>query len=192
MKNNLFTKIVIFALAVLPLGLILSATAQAEEVDKGKIPEEQLASSFKQLSWGSPIWDVPEAVDHLKTGGDILWVDTRPESFFTKGTVAGAVLLIYNKKGMAENTLTPESLEKAIADAGLAKDSVKIVFFCQGPKCHRSYNAAFVSVTEWGYSPEQVIWFRDGYPNLLSAVKADPKLKRKAKKYLSEAGVKQL
>lgn len=166
--------------------------AIAQEVDKGKIPVDQLASEYTQLPWGSPIWDVDQAIQQLKKGENILWVDTRPESFLAKGTVRGAVLLTYNKAGMAENTLTQDSLEGALAAAGLNKDVATIAFFCQGPKCHRSYNATYVAVTEWGYKPEQIIWFRAGYPDLQSAVKDSPKLKRKAKKYLSDQGVKQL
>lgn len=166
--------------------------AMAEEVGKGKIPADQLASSYKQLPWGSPIWDVKEAVTQLKSDEKVLWIDTRPESFFKKGTVHGAVLLPYNKKEAGDNELTQESLIKALETAGVNKDSGKIIAFCQGPKCHRSYNAAFIAVTEWGYKAENVIWFRAGYPYLLKEIKDNPKLKRKAKKYISDAGVKQL
>lgn len=172
--------------------LCISAPLMAQEVDKGKIPADQLAKSYKKLAWGSAIWDADEAVEQLQKGENILWVDTRPESFFKKGTVQDAVLLIYNKKGMPENTLTPESLDKALADKGIAKDKAIIAFFCQGPKCHRSYNASFAAVTEWGYAPEQVVWFREGYPFLFKKVQSDAKLKRKAKRYISDDGVKQL
>lgn len=164
----------------------------AQEVDKGKIPADQLTKSFKKLAWGAEIWDVDEAVTQLQQGENILWVDTRPESFFKKGTVQDAVLLIYNKKGMAENTLSQESLDKALADKGIAKDQATIVFFCQGPKCHRSYNASFAAVTEWGYAPEKIVWFREGYPFLFKKVQSDAKLKRKAKRYISDDGIKQL
>lgn len=181
---------------IITLGLFVGgmglAPASANEVDKGKIPADQLALSYKILPWGAPIWDVPEAVSHLAPGGKVLWVDTRPESFFAQGTVKGAVLLVYDKKGAAGNTLTAESLAKAITDAGLAKESATIAFFCQGPECHRSYNASFAAITEWGYKAEQIVWFRAGYPHLLQDVKADAKLKRKANQYLSEAGVSQL
>lgn len=183
--------IIIITLSLL-LGSMTLGTAIAQEVDKGKIPPDQLSLSYKTLSWGAPIWDVPEAVSHLAPGSKVLWVDTRPESFFTQGTVKGAVLLVYDKKGAASNTLTPESLTKALTDAGLAKESATIAFFCQGPECHRSYNATFVAISEWGYKPEQIIWFRAGYPHLLQDVKTDAKLKRKANQYLSEAGISQL
>ena len=190
MTKTLFKPITLIAFLLFCLSL--ASPLMAAEVGKGKIPADQLAKSFKTLAWGAPIWDVAEAVTHLKKGENVLWVDTRPESFFKKGTVSGAVLLIYNKKGMPENTLTPETLEKAMADKGIAKDKATIVFFCQGPKCHRSYNASFAAITEWGYAPEQIVWFREGYPFLFKKVQSDAKLKRKAKRYISADGVKQL
>ena len=174
------------------LCVIISLTAQAQEVGKGKIPANQLASSYKTLSWGSPIWDVKEALTQLKSDEKVLWIDTRPESFFKKGTVRGAVLFPYNKKDASDNVLTEETLAQALTEAGVSKDSGKIIAFCQGPKCHRSYNATFVAVTDWGYKAENVIWFRAGYPHLFKEIKSNSKLKRKAKKYISDAGVKQL
>lgn len=164
----------------------------AQEVNKGAIPENQLTASYKMLDWGVAVWDVDQAVSRLKSKEPTIWVDTRPESFFKKGTVRNAILLPYNKKDKEGNVMTAESLDKAVTDAGLSKNSATIVMFCQGPKCHRSYNATFVAVTEWGYKAENVIWFRAGYPLLLSATKDNPKLKRKAKKYISDAGMKNL
>lgn len=171
---------------------LIGHLAIAQEVGKAKIPVDQLASSYKQLPWGSPIWDVEESITQLKSDEKVLWIDTRPESFYKKGTVQGAVLLPYNKKDAGDNGLTEESLAKALETAGVDKDSGKIIAFCQGPKCHRSYNATYIAVTEWGYKPENVIWFRAGYPYLLKEIKNNPKLKRKAKKYISDSGVKQL
>jgi len=179
----------------LGLGCLLAlqvGPAMAQEVNKGKIPEAQLETSYKTLEWGAEIWDTAEAVGHLKKGDNLLWVDTRPASFFNKGTVRGAVHLIYNKAGMEENTLNADSLAAAITEAGMSKESAKIAFFCQGPKCHRSYNASFAAITEWGYKADNIIWFRSGYPYLLKEVKDNAKLKRKAKKYISDAGLKEL
>ena len=166
--------------------------SEASEVNKGAIPGEHLDKACKSLPWGAIVWDNSEAIATLKKDDNVLWVDTRPASFFENGTVRGAVLLPYNKTGKDGNELNQGSLEAALASAGLSKDNAKIVFFCQGPKCHRSYNASIIAVMEWGYDPNNVIWYRDGYPNLFKAVKADPKLKRKAKKYLSDGGLKQL
>jgi rhodanese-related sulfurtransferase len=167
-----------------------SSPLVAEEVEKGKIPAGHLKKSFKSLPWKSPIWDIDEAITHLKAKDKILWVDTRPEAFFKKGSIQGAVLLPFNKTGGNGNVLTQEKLESAIKDAGMSKDTAKIVFFCQGPKCHRSYNATHIVVTKWGFNPQNIIWFRDGYPTLFNKVKVDPKLKRQAKTYISDEGIK--
>lgn len=183
----------ILTMAVLLTAFFLgSGFVSASEVDKGKIPDAHTDSSLKKLPWGVPIYDVAEAVAKLKSNEKVLWIDTRPASFFNKGTVRDALNIPYNKTGAGGNDLTPETLEAAITAAGLSKDTATVIYFCQGPKCHRSYNAAFKAITEWGYKPENQVWFREGYPYLLKEIKNNPKLKRKAKKYISDAGVKQL
>ncbi|MBM9613504.1 rhodanese-like domain-containing protein [Desulfobulbus rhabdoformis] len=187
--SGLFFAVTFILSSILPLW---TQQADAGEVSKGQIPKDHLATSYKQLPWGVMIWDVPEAVEHLKNDKNVLWVDTRPQSFFNQGTVKNAVPLVYGKKGHATNTLTPESLTQALTDKGLNKNTATIAFFCQGPACHRSYNAAYTAVTEWGYSPDKITWFRAGYPHLLQEVKANAKLKRRAKRYLSDAGIRQL
>ena len=181
-------------LVLLTAGLCLAATVvHGQEVDKGGIPEAQLEKTFKTLPWGAKIWDVDEAVAAMKNSeSKVLWVDTRPKTFFDKGTVRNAKLLIYGKQGEAENTLTKEALLKAIQDAGFSLTDVKIAFFCQGPKCHRSYNATIVAINTWGFSASQIIWFRDGYPNLFKAIREDPKLKRAAKRLVSDSALKEL
>ena len=159
---------------------------------RAKFLADHLTKSAKQLPWGAAIWDNEEAVQALKKATGVLWIDTRPSSFFSKGTVRGARLMPYNKSGGQGNELTRAGLEAAIQAAGLTKETAKIVFFCQGPKCHRSYNAAFVAISEWEFSPENIVWFRDGYPNLFKEVKASGKLKRKAKRYLSDEALSQM
>jgi hypothetical protein len=172
--------------------LALCSSVLAGEVDKGCIPAEHLATSCKVLPWGSPIWDVTEAVASINGGEKLLWVDTRPASFFKQGSVRGAIDLVYDKSDTGGNDFTRAALEQALTKAGLAKDSAKIAIFCQGPECHRSYNAAFIAVTQWGFKPENVIWFRAGYPLLLKDIQADAKLKRKAATYLTDEGAASL
>jgi hypothetical protein len=170
----------------------LCSNVLAGEVDKGCIPAEHLSTSCKVLPWGSPVWDVTEAVASINGGEKLLWVDTRPSSFFKQGSVRGAIDLLYDKSDVGGNEFTKASLEQAITKAGYAKDSVKIAIFCQGPECHRSYNAVFTAVKQWGYKPENVIWFRAGYPLLLKEIQADAKLKRKAATYLTDEGAASL
>ncbi|MHC1742595.1 MAG: rhodanese-like domain-containing protein [Syntrophobacteraceae bacterium] len=174
------------------LVLLVGTGALAQEVKKGEIPSEHLARTCKQLPWGVPVWDNEEAIAALQDETKVLWVDTRPASFFQKGTVRGAVLMAYDITDSQDNQLSADGLEAAIAKAGLTKEDTKIVFFCQGPECHRSYNAAFRAVKEWGYAPTSVVWFRDGYPNLIQDVTDNAALKRKAKLYLSDEALSQL
>ena len=186
------TKILKIAVVGASFVCLVSGAVYAQEVGKGKIPESQLEKTYNQLGWGAKIWDVDEAIASKKSKEKVLWVDTRPTSFFSKGPVRDAVSLIYNKKGKEENILTADSLAGSIKAAGMEKDEAKVIFFCQGPKCHRSYNASFTAVTEWGYPAGNIVWFREGYPYLFKAIKEDAKLKRKAKKYISDGGLTQL
>ena len=171
----------IFLIATLS-ALLISQLVYAEEVEKGHIPADHLEKSLKKLPWGVAIWDNAEAIEHLNKAEGVLWVDTRPPQFFTSGTIRNAVNLPFNQSGKAGNDLTAETLEKALMSANLDKNSALIVFFCQGPECHRSYNSALVAVAQWGYAPKQIVWYRDGYPNLFSEIKDNTKLKRRAKK----------
>jgi hypothetical protein len=177
---------------VLGLAFLLVGTGFAKEVNKGEIPAEHLTKSCKKMPWGVAVWDLDEAISAMNNGEKVLWIDTRPASFFDKGTVRDAVCMLYDKTGQGENDLDAKKLEEAVKKAGLTKETAKIAFFCQGPECHRSYNAAFMAVTSWGYSPQNIIWFRDGYPELFKQVKASAGLKRKAKTYLSDSAVSQL
>ena len=168
------------------LSLFLAKNSKAQEVPKGGIPEDLLETSLKELSSGIKIWDEEETMAALNGDIDVLLVDTRPRSFFNNGTFKNAIFLIYNKDEQLSDVnknetavLTKESLEAAMAEAGV--DTV--MFFCQGPKCHRSYNAALRSVSTWGLSVENVVWGRAGYPGLLKYIQADSKLARKMNKY---------
>lgn len=183
----------LLTIGLIVFGLVaLAAPGMANEVNKGEIPSDHLNPSCKALPWGAVVWDLEEAVASLKANEKVIWIDTRPDSFFQKGSVRSAVLLPYDKSGAATNALTPEKLEALVAAQDLTRETAKIAFFCQGPKCHRSYNAAYMAASAWGYTPQNIIWFRAGYPNLFKDVKADAKLRRRAKAYLSDNGLSQL
>jgi hypothetical protein len=155
------------------------------------IPAKYLNSSLKTHPAGFEIWDVDESLKALKNkNGKYLWVDTRPASFLKIGTVKDAVQLVYDQKGtpVPEDKhgpeLTRERLMTAVAKIDSDATAVTVIFFCQGPKCHRSYNAALRAIAEYGLAPDNVIWFRAGYPNLEKHITNDPKLKRRIKRYL--------
>jgi hypothetical protein len=170
----------------------LAAQSGAMEVNKGAIPAEHLVKTCKTLPWGVEVWDIEEAVSRMNDNAALLWVDTRPESFFKQGSLRGAVLLPYDQTGGTGNDLTKDKLEAALKAKGLSKDTARVAFFCQGPTCHRSYNAAYVAAVQWGFNPKNIVWFRDGYPVLLKEVKDNPQLKRKAKLYLSDEAVAEM
>lgn len=178
-----------FATMFVAVLVMAGGVCLAGEVGKGQIPEDHLQAGMKVLPWKVAVWDVDEAVAAIQGGEKILWVDTRPTSFFEQGTVRDAVLMVYDQSGATypdgEPLCTSESLKAAMQAAG----AEKVVFFCQGPKCHRSYNAAYVAVMDWGLDPSQVVWFRAGYPQLFKAVSETPKLKRKAKRYVCDASL---
>ncbi|MCK5311768.1 MAG: hypothetical protein KAJ62_06645 [Desulfobacteraceae bacterium] len=168
-----------------------AACLECEEVAKGKIPAKFLAKSVKELPSGIAIWDNEEAMPALKDkNGKYLWVDTRPGSFLKIGTIKSAVHIVCDLKGKAipdsdkANALSKERLIAEIKKIDANINSVTIIFFCQGPKCHRSYNAALRSVSEYGMDFTKIVWYRDGYPNLEKYILNTPKLKRKISKYL--------
>ncbi len=194
MKTSI--KLCIHALSLIAAFFFISTSAEAEcpecmEVAKGKIPAKYLDPSLKNHPSGLVIWDVDESMKALKDkNGKYLWVDTRPGSFLKIGTVKDAVHLVCDQKGtmVPEDKhgpeLTRERLMSAIQKIDPSTDSVTLVFFCQGPKCHRSYDAALRAITEYGLNPDNVVWFRAGYPNLEKHITTNPKLKRRINRYL--------
>ncbi len=166
------------------------------EVAKGKIPANHLDESLKELPSGIPIWDLEEVMPALKNAeAKILWVDTRPNSFFKQGTIKKAVLLVCDLMGVPipdadkGNAISKEKLTAEMKKIDADINKVTVVFFCQGPKCHRSYNAAIRSVKEYGLNESKVVWFRAGYPNLEKHIKEDPKLNKRITKYLKGSTV---
>lgn len=170
--------------------------AECVEVAKGKIPEKFLDLKLKDLPSGISIWDVPEALKALtEKTPNVLWVETRPSIFYNMGTIKNSVLLICDLKGNPipeadkENEITKDKLIDAMKKINSDISKVTVVFFCQGPKCHRSYDAAIRSVIEYGISASQVVWFREGYPNLEKFIFNNPKLNTKKSLYLSGTNI---
>jgi hypothetical protein len=179
---------------ILVLFLSLLATNASSdalvEVDKGKVPKKFLKKSVKKLPNGIKIWDERESISQLnRKNRRILWVDTRPSSMWRSGTIKGSVNLVYHKNekflfSREQKKLTKNSLNR------LRRGKTKIVYFCQGPKCHRSYNAALRSVQKWGLPVSQVVWLRAGYPLIYKHIQSNPRLKRKIGKYLQGSTIK--
>lgn len=79
----------------------------------------------------------------------VLFVDVRKDKDWDAGRIPGAEHL-ESKKALTESSL-----------GELAKKDQEVVFYCNGPKCHRSYNST-VKAVGWGYT--NVYYFRDGFP----------------------------
>ncbi|MGA1823636.1 MAG: hypothetical protein ACMUIP_03155 [bacterium] len=198
MRNSIKKSLIIIGLTI-AFSLFLYSSLFSEckeciEVAKGNIPAKFLYPSLKELPSGIAIWDLEEAIQALKDEkGKYLWVDTRPGSFVKAGTVKNATHLVCDLKGtpIPEDQHGPafsqERLEAAIKQVDGDLNAVRVLFFCQGPECHRSYNAALRSVSEFGMDPSQIVWFRAGYPNLEKHILDNPKLKRKIAHYLHGA-----
>ncbi len=173
-----------------------SECIECVEVDKGKIPEKFLNEKLKDLPSGIAIWDVQESIKALtEKAPNILWVETRPSIFFNMGTIKNSALLVCDLKGKPlpdsdkENGMTKEKLEAEMKKINSDISKVKAVFFCQGPKCHRSYNAAIRAVKEYGLSANQIIWLRAGYPNIEKKILSTPKLNAKKALYLQGSNI---
>jgi len=191
-------KVYVFSLAVglvllFRTGLVFAASEckACEEVAKGQIPEQFLDPGLKKLPSGIAVWDVEEAMPALKDKhAKYLWADTRPGSFLEIGTTKNAVNLVCDLQGVpipeadAPNAITKDKLYAAMGMIDPDINAVTVIFFCQGPRCHRSYNAALRCVKAYGLRADRVVWFREGYPNLEKHILSDPKLKRRITKYL--------
>lgn len=91
----------------------------------------------------------------------ILFVDTRTKMKFAEGHIKGAIFSDYNHAKENKKVDGDTSLDKFdITD--LPKDkSTKIVFYCQGAGCWKSYSYARAA-EKTGY--KNSYWFRDGLP----------------------------
>ena len=79
----------------------------------------------------------------------VLFVDVRRDSDWEAGRIAGAEHLELHK------VLSEESLSKIVGKGD------PVVFYCNGPKCHRSSKASAKAVS-WGF--KKVYYYRDGFP----------------------------
>jgi rhodanese-related sulfurtransferase len=116
------------------------------------------------LLWLSPLWaDKPTAPDALdgvtqvnaeqlielaQTLPDLLLLDTRRAEEYAKGHIEGAI-----------NILDTDLTEADLARLTRNKDH-PLLFYCNGPRCLRSSNAAAKALT-WGY--RRLYWFREGW-----------------------------
>jgi rhodanese-related sulfurtransferase len=90
-----------------------------------------------------------EEVIELITGSDnVVVIDARRDEEYEKGHIETAITLLDSK--MTELNLSSHAFLK----------ETPIVFYCNGIRCLRSYNAS-VKALSWGYT--NVYWFRGGW-----------------------------
>lgn len=94
----------------------------------------------------------------------IVFVDTRPKSFFDQCRIKGSSVYEY-KTAAATGDLKKELVEKWV------KEGKTVVFYCNDLKCYRSTNAALQAVCNWGIPADKIGWFGKGVPGLAKEYK---------------------
>lgn len=90
-----------------------------------------------------------EAIYHAETSPNLVMIDSRKkEDRQAAGWIPGSIPL-------PNTETTPETLAKHIPSK-----STPVLFYCNGPKCGRSAEAAKVAIKE-GYS--KIYWFHGGW-----------------------------
>lgn len=89
-----------------------------------------------------------------------LMIDTRVAMEYAEGHIKGALSIPYKEKSAkaADFNKAEDSFPLA---AKVADKNTKVVMYCNGPSCWKSYKAAKVAHDD-GY--KSVYWFRTGYP----------------------------
>ncbi|MBF0247648.1 MAG: rhodanese-like domain-containing protein [Alphaproteobacteria bacterium] len=123
---------------LLALGVVLGVGGTAR-ADKPVAPDAVA---------GAELVDAARVVELAQSRSDLVIVDARRGEEFAKGHIEGAVNLL-------DADMTEARLRAVQPDA-----AGPIVFYCNGPRCLRSSNAAAKAVS-WGYT--QVYWFRGGW-----------------------------
>ena len=126
-----------FALAVIALlTLSTSALAAVKKPTPLTITGGELidAAGMKPMWWGSQ--------------ANLLIVDSRIVPEFREGHIPGSLNMPFAEMGALRAKLP-------------ADKNHPLCFYCNGPKCWKSYDAALLAI-QWGYG--KVYWFRDGLP----------------------------
>ncbi len=79
---------------------------------------------------------------------NLVIIDSRRKEEYEKGHIEGSISLLNTK-------MTQDNLKKLVATT-----DTPVIFYCNGARCMRSYNASKVAV-DWGY--KNIYWFRGGW-----------------------------
>ncbi len=94
-----------------------------------------------------------EETRELALRENVVLIDNRAPELFQLGHLPKAVNLTYKEQGSEENVMTKDSLEPFRGKT--------LIFYCSGNM--RAFHANNVAI-EWGWKPETVFWFKDGFP----------------------------
>lgn len=105
---------------------------------------------------------LPDA-ERLYDQGQWQFIDVRKDDDYSEtGTIPSAIHLEYqfqNASYTGKTELTGPRIK------AILKEKKGVIFFCNGPKCSRSFNAAIAAVYHWGIPADRVKWFRRGAPS---------------------------
>lgn len=127
---------------LLRLGLrlaVLLCAASASAAEKPYAPESIP---------GAVIVSAEEVAELILARGDLVIVDSRKKSEYSKGHIEGAVSLL-------NTSMQPAALQALCRDK-----TTPILFYCNGVRCLRSADAIRKALG-WGY--RNVFWFRGGW-----------------------------
>ncbi len=103
-----------------------------------------------------------EALEQQFKAGNWALVDVRKDADIqNKGTIPGAYHAEYKFEAARYTGAT--KLTKEIVQRLLERYR-GVVFFCNGPKCPRSFNACVAAAQFWGISSDRIRWYRGGVP----------------------------
>ena len=139
-------------LSVISLALLATSLFGA----KPECPKAAVSASM-----GAKYISVADAKKAQDMGAIIL--DTRKSSEVSEERIKGAVRALYKEKGGNKNRkgkFSKKGEKFTIANVPSDKSS-KLITYCNGPHCWRSFKAA-VTLTNMGYT--NVYWLRDGIP----------------------------
>lgn len=133
------------------LTTLLRATAQAALLCCLPFPPHAFADEKPHAPDSIPgavIVTAEQVVELILAKPDLVIIDSRKKSEFTKGHIEGALNLL--------NT----EMQRADLETRIPEKATPILFYCNGERCLRSSDALRKAM-DWGY--RNVFWFRGGW-----------------------------
>lgn len=119
-------------------------------------------SKADALSQGVKQVTITEAKQLFDSGA--IFLDARKAIDMARGKIKGSLKASYKDKGGNKNKIInwDKSKDSYVKEYFPANKNTKIVTYCNGPKCWKSYKLAVVLVKDHGYT--NINWLRDGFP----------------------------